>query len=434
VKSEVQTNQLGLHPTEYILQISGPWPKLLKDNCSLHEYNIHKNATLDIKLLQTSTTKPRIDRRLLGGAKEEVRCESCDAFIGEEHTEQIQHLQAMNSPMYCWMFGYSCGEDRESGHVYTREELEGMARGDLRKLYKSKGVSSGGKKEDYINRFMAAQVAGFPSKQPSKTAKTAKERKRKQIANETSKKRRERQANDAKQRAQARAVKRAAGIQPTLDNMISDVPGSDYNFESFTEVPISARRLFGVNSGGWAEFGPKRLIAFLHVMDRLLDRKDTSAIHKLNSLSELSVERYETFSKTTEQVFNLKDTKAALDYQHQVKNDESREMNFEEAVLEWYATNDAISLEYRKAMLPKPWLESLVGLELEVPFNPGKIDRIDYTSKDGKFYIYKSGGVDYPTSYSTVKKYSDKNLNLSKDEPILWRMERAVTSPCVVSL
>ena len=85
-------------------------------------------------------------------------------------------------------------------------ELEGMARGDLRKLYKSKGVSSGGKKEDYINRFMAAQVAGFPSKQPPKTMK---ERKDKYLANETSKKRRERQANDAKRHAQVRAVKRA---------------------------------------------------------------------------------------------------------------------------------------------------------------------------------------------------------------------------------
>ena len=76
------------------------------------------------------------------------------------------------------------------------------------------------------------------------------------------------------------------------------------------------------------------MIAFVHVMNRLLDRKDTFAIHKLNDLLELSVKRYETFSKTTEQVFNMDDLYLALDYQHQVKNDESREMNFEEAVLE----------------------------------------------------------------------------------------------------
>ena len=67
----------------------------------------------------------------------------------------------MNSP---------CGEDRESDHVYTREELKGMKRDDLRKLYKSKGVSTDGKKEDYINRFMTAQVAGFPPPLSSQSA------------------------------------------------------------------------------------------------------------------------------------------------------------------------------------------------------------------------------------------------------------------------
>ena len=75
-------------------------------------------------------------------------------------------------------------------------------------------------------------------------------------------------------------------------------------------------------------------------MNRLLDRRDASAIHKLNGLLELSVERYETFSKTTEQVFAMDDMYSALDYQRQVKNVESREMDFEEAVLEWYASNN----------------------------------------------------------------------------------------------
>lgn len=194
--------------------------------------------------------------------------------------------------------------DKEDNIYYSREELEGMKRDDLRKLYKSKGVSTDGKKEDYINRFMTAQVAGFPPKQPPKTPK---ERMDKYLANETPEKRLTRQANDAKRHAQARAAEKAANIQPNLDNMISDVPGNDYDFESFTEDPLSACRLFGINSGGWAELGSKRLIAFVHVMNRLLDRKDTSAIHKLNDLLELSVKRYETFSKTTEQVFNMDD-------------------------------------------------------------------------------------------------------------------------------
>ena len=51
LKSEIQA-QLGLHPTDYILQISGKWTMITRDGCSFADYNIHKHATLDIKLLQ----------------------------------------------------------------------------------------------------------------------------------------------------------------------------------------------------------------------------------------------------------------------------------------------------------------------------------------------------------------------------------------------
>jgi len=51
MKSEIQA-QLGLHPTDYILQISGKWTMITRDGCSFADYNIHKHATLDIKLLQ----------------------------------------------------------------------------------------------------------------------------------------------------------------------------------------------------------------------------------------------------------------------------------------------------------------------------------------------------------------------------------------------
>ena len=67
VKREVQA-QLDLHPTAYTLQISRPWPKLLKDSCSLRDYNIHKETTIDIKLLRP-ITEPGVDQHgLLGGA------------------------------------------------------------------------------------------------------------------------------------------------------------------------------------------------------------------------------------------------------------------------------------------------------------------------------------------------------------------------------
>ena len=68
VTSKEMQAQLGLHPTAYTLQISRPWPKLLKDSCSLRDYNIHKETTIDIKLLRP-ITEPGVDQHgLLGGA------------------------------------------------------------------------------------------------------------------------------------------------------------------------------------------------------------------------------------------------------------------------------------------------------------------------------------------------------------------------------
>ena len=50
MKNEIQT-LLGLHPTKYILQVSEKSTKLTFDDCTLADYNIHKDTTLDIKLL-----------------------------------------------------------------------------------------------------------------------------------------------------------------------------------------------------------------------------------------------------------------------------------------------------------------------------------------------------------------------------------------------
>ena len=50
VKNEIQT-LLGLHPTKYILQVSEKSTKLTFDDCTLADYNIHKDTTLDIKLI-----------------------------------------------------------------------------------------------------------------------------------------------------------------------------------------------------------------------------------------------------------------------------------------------------------------------------------------------------------------------------------------------
>ena len=62
--SEVKTKNeiyilLGLHPTDYILQVSEKSTKLTFDDCTLADYNIHKDITLEIKLLHP-TAEPRV--------------------------------------------------------------------------------------------------------------------------------------------------------------------------------------------------------------------------------------------------------------------------------------------------------------------------------------------------------------------------------------
>ena len=50
VKSDIYA-QLGLHPTEYVLQVSEKSTKLTRNHCTLADYNIHKDTTLEIKLI-----------------------------------------------------------------------------------------------------------------------------------------------------------------------------------------------------------------------------------------------------------------------------------------------------------------------------------------------------------------------------------------------
>jgi len=237
-------------------------------------------------------------------------------------------------------------------------------------------------------------------------------------ANETPEERRARQQTDAIAHAAARDNEMAATKRnwPTHNTLIGEKPGVDFTLGNHTDSIVTSEFLLELNSGGWIYFESMSLIAYIHVMERL---EDTDHICKLNSLLELSIERHSTLLKTLyQEVLDDNDLQEVKKWMGETED--RQKMNRKEAVFEWFATNDFISLEDRKSKLPKPWLDSLVGLNLEVPFNPGKIDRIDYTSKDGKLYIYKSGGVDYPVTYSTVKKYnSDKNLDLPKDEPYI---------------
>jgi len=154
---------------------------------------------------------------------------------------------------------------------------------------------------------------------------------------------------------------------------------------------------------------------------------------KLNSLLELCLERRSTLLKTLYQaILDDNDLKQVQDW---IEQDEERlTFTWEEAVLVWFATNDSISLEDRKAKLRSPkdieiekknkLIESLVGLHLNVPeyWWPGYhgkkewtcvIDSINLEDDKKRYFNLKCLGDPYPDkryemAYVDVQKYVDR--------------------------
>ena len=403
VRTEIQA-QFGLVPSQYILK-AGCKP-LTDDNCSLLEYNIQSNQILDIVL--------RANQCLRGGVGGAVDNNSHDD-IDERWKKKVSELDSKH--------GLQLQEERSDKEmtVLLRENKSTKERLHVMQDFKVQLTVSRDKKQrkltrdELIESFLLQRDNGFPLLKWS--LMTIAEKMAERRANATGKETQARQEKDAQRHAQVRADTRTAIEEswPTLNTFVGDTPGKDFKMDNHTESVEAAECLLELNSGDWLSWESEYFIAYIHVMSRL----EEACKCKLNSLLELSIRRHSTLLKTVYQdVFDEDDMSEVYKWQSQTEERQLRKD--EEAVLEWFATNDAISLEDRKAKLPKPWLESLVGLELEVPSNPGKIDRIDYTSKDGQLYIYKSGGIDYPITYSTVKKYnSDKNLDLPEVEPYI---------------
>jgi len=382
VKSKIQL-QFGLHPSQYILKAG--WKVVYKDKCSLADYNIQENQTLDIV--------PRVNHGpLLGGS----------------------------------------GNDNI---VRTCKELERMTRDDIRTLLNSKGLSIRGIKSELISRYLNAQAAGFP---PKKRPMTSAERKAASRGKQSAKKKQEVNEEKAKRNAQVRAEERAADVRnhPTLDTRMWEEPGKDISLARHTENPIAAMYLLDVKSGCWIELEHQCLVAYIHVHDRL---QKEEAVHKLDGLLQLSVERKETLLKTVDTVFDYNDRQGALAYKQRIKERDSRDMEGEEAVLEWFASTESISLDDRKSTLcsleeiemenRKKWMESLVGLRLIVKqywwvdpktlksiggeaLWPGKIDRVSFNDDAKPCFIFKCDDKNYPDGYPIeycdVKKYADK--------------------------
>ena len=417
---------------------------MYKDKCSLADYNIQENQTLDIV--------PRVNHGLLGG----------------------------------------------SG-MLTRQELGCMKCVDIRTLLKSKGLSTDGKKSELIDRYVNAQAAGFP---PKKRPMTSAERKARSRAKQSPKKKQEVKEKNAAQHAQvrvkqsaekkqevkgknaaqhaqvrvkqsaekkqevkekdaarhsrARAEERAADVSnhPTLDTRMWEEPGKDISLARHTENPIAAMYLLDVKSGCWIELEHQCLVAYIHVHDRL---QKEEAVHKLDGLLQLSVERKETLLKTVDTVFDYNDRQDALAYKQRIKERDSRDMEFEEAVLEWFASTESISLDNRKSKLCsleeielenlKKWMESLVGLRLIVKqywwvdpktlksiggeaLWPGKIDRVTFNDGTKPCFIFKCDDKNYPDGYPIeycdVKKYADREdpkfsqSSLPKEPPCIY--------------
>ena len=347
VRTEIQS-QFGLVPSQYILKAG--YKALANNRCSLLDCNIQSNQTLDIV--------PRVNCRLPGGANNDN-----NIIIGVEDDLGSSDMLSVEEEVGV--------QPASAAEEVTREELEGMDRNDLRKLYKRRGVPTSGRKREYVDRFMAAQAAGFPPKKPKKESKTDRERKSESRGKRSTKKKQEDNAKAAKHNAQVRADKKNAIAHnwPTLAAMLGDKVGKDYKLDNHTDDVITSLFLFHLKSGEWMFWESEWMIAYIHVLQRL------GVMSKLNSLLELCLERRSTLLKTLYQaILDDNDLKQVQDW---IEQDEERlTFTWEEAVLVWFATNDSISLEDRKAKLRSPedieiekknvLIESLVGLHLNV--------------------------------------------------------------------
>ena len=460
VKREVQA-QLDLHPTAYTLQISRPWPKLLKDSCSLLDYNIHKETTLDIKLLRP---EPSVDQhRLLGGAEDDNSQDEID----ERLKQTVSKLNKTHGLQL---------------HGRSNEELACLLReislDDRLLVMKAFKVpySQGGKRltrDELINSFLRQKDVGFPLLRRSLMTKAERETERR--AKETSDERKIRQEKVAAQMAQARAemIAQIEHNWPTLDTPVWQVPGKDHVFGNHTDDHVVATHLFHARSGCWVWWELNCVLAYIHVSKRLIlkisNKKSTkevarasAALSKLNGLLELSVDRKETFLKIMETIFDGNDWRSASE------RGEPRGTKIdEEMLLEWFVDNESISLEARRSNLPPPeeaelykrrvWMESLVGLRLNVPqywwvdektgksiggetLWHGEIVSVCLDDDEDRCsFIFKCDAdqKDYSIEYCDVKKYAVEEditqFKLPKDPPCSY-VDKELKAACFKTL
>jgi len=413
VRTEIQA-QFGLVPSQYILKAG--CKTLTDDNCSLLDYNITSNQTLDIVL--------RANQCLRGGTGAEDN--NSHDNIDERLKKKVFELDSEHG------LQLQRASDGELALLLRdKSEAERLLVIQAFKVKQSQGRKKF-TRDELINNFLRQKDDGFPLLKRSLMTRAEKEADRR--ANATEEETQSRQEKDAQRHAQVRTNTRTVIEEswPTLNTFVGDTPGKDFKMDNHTESVEAAECLLELNSGDWLSWESEYLIAYIHVMSRL----EEACKCKLNSLLELSIRRHSTLLKTVYQYVFDEDDMSEV-YKWQSQKEERQLRKDEEAVLEWFATNDSISIDDCSAKVCIPWMESIVGIRVSIPeywFRignkpysrsekpwPGKIDRIDYTAKDKRYFIYKcdDDGKDYPMIYEDVYSYQDdfSRCTLQREPP-----------------
>jgi len=448
--------------------VSEKWTKLTFDDCTLADYNIQKDTTLDIKPLHPISAT-RVGLR--GGAEDDnlhdeidERLEKAVSQSNNEHELQLQEKsdEEMASllreksvvNLLAVMKAFKVRRSRDGKPVprdelidsFLKERDDGfpllrwslMTRAERMADKRAKRSSDKKREDNAKTATRNAQARAKESEEDTLTRRDKDARRHAQVrANETEEETLTRQEDDAQRHAQVRADKKNAIAHkwPTLDTLLGDTPGKDYKVEFHTEDVTAALFLFYLETGGWMYRESMWLIAYIHVIRRLKDEDD---IRRLSNLLELCVERHLSLQKVLYQaVLDDNDLKQVCKWKGETE--ERQLMDKKEAVLEWFATSDdPISLDDRKAKICAPeevdteernkLIESLVGLHLKVPAYWWKehsdlelwkceVDSINLEEKEGRYFNIKCLDHDpsdpyqeqrYEMAYIDVKKYADR--------------------------
>ena len=388
---------------------------LSEDSRSLSDYGIHKNANLEVLL--PIRGGPRKVEELVVDIDERLKRERDK--LDQEHGLKLQ--ESSDDELAVLLRDMSTADRKIVMKAFNIQLNERRDNQSYRQL----------KRDELILSFLGQRKSGFPLLRRSLMTGAEKDADRR--ANETEEETRTRQEDDAQRHAQVRADKdnAIAHNRPTLCTNRGDMPGKDYKLDNHIDDVMTSVFQFHLKSGEWMFRESAWLIAYIHVLNVL--QRLNEDMSKLNSLLELCLERRSSLEKTLYQaVLFENDTKQVTEW---IKQDEERlAFTREEAVLVWFATNDSISLENRKAKLRpleeieiekrQMLIESLVGLYLKVPnyWWPGErgkkewicvIDSIDLEDKEKRYFNLKCLGDPYPDkryemAYVDVQKYADR--------------------------